>query len=185
MWVEPMEALLDQIHAKITPAYKAIGLAPPKVFRIYRDVRFSKDKTPYKTHIAGVLMTKKGQAALYVSLGESHELSGAGSWQFEPPQLARWRKAVVDAKKGAELAKLVAAAKARKWDIHARDALTRVPKGVPEDHPRADLARLKGLSFGFPDIPKGLIYKPALATWLAERATQAAPMCAWIAKNIK
>src|SRR5688572_4317860 len=81
LWLRPMEALLEDVHARLAPAYKGVGLAAPKVFRIYRDVRFSKDKVPYKTHIAGVIMAGKGgadsvmdqPAALYVSFGDSEE----------------------------------------------------------------------------------------------------------------
>src|SRR6266850_6243211 len=54
-WVEPMTALLTEVGAKLANAYAPAKLAPPKLFRIYRDTRFSKDKTPYKTHVAGVL----------------------------------------------------------------------------------------------------------------------------------
>lgn len=177
LWLRPMEALLDDIRAKLR-------LKEAKVFRIHRDVRFGKDKTPYKTHIAGVIMTGKGPAALYVSLG-SEEFSGAGSWMWEPEQLVRWRKALLDKKKGGEIAKIVKAARARKWEVGGHDELVRVPRGFPPDHPLADLARMKGLTVGFPDIPKGLIYKRGLVDWLAERAKQAAPMCSWIAKNVR
>jgi uncharacterized protein (TIGR02453 family) len=185
LWVIPMEALLETVHARISRAYKGIGLAEPKVFRIHRDVRFAKDKTPYKTHIAGVLMTKKGQAALYVSLGGDHEFTGAGAYHLEPDQLVRWRKALLDPKKGAEIAKLVAGARARKWELEAHGELVRVPRGFPAEHPRADLARMKGITVGFPAIPRGLIHKPGFATWLSDRAIQAAPLCTWIAKNVR
>jgi uncharacterized protein (TIGR02453 family) len=148
-------------------------------------VRFAKDKTPYKTHIAGVLMTKKGQAALYVSLGGDHELVGSGAYHLEPEQLVRWRKALLDPKQGAALDAIVAAAKARKSELHGHDTLVRVPRGFPPDHPRADLARMKGITIGFPAIPRGLIHKPAFAAWLVDRATQAAPLCTWIAKNVR
>lgn len=184
LWLRPMEALLEDVHARAARAYKGIGLADPKVFRIHRDVRFAKDKTPYKTHIAGCIMTRKGPAALYVSFG-AEEFSGAGSWMLEPDQLARWRKALLDKKRGGEIARLLAAARARRWDVEAHDELVRVPRGFPADHPLADLARMKGVTVGFPAIPKGLIYKRGLATWLAERVVQAAPLCAWIAKNVR
>src|SRR5204863_238827 len=82
-----------------------------------------------KTHIAGVIGTKKGPVALYVSLGGDHEFSGSGAYHLEPDQLVRWRKALLDPKKGAEIAKLVAAAKAKKWEIHGHDALVRVLRG--------------------------------------------------------
>src|SRR5689334_101803 len=54
-WVAPMKALLDDVKAKLAAPYKPLKLGEPKVMRIYRDTRFSKDKTPYKTHIGAVL----------------------------------------------------------------------------------------------------------------------------------
>jgi uncharacterized protein (TIGR02453 family) len=188
LWLRPMEALLSDVRTKILPAFKALGLAEPKVFRIHRDVRFSKDKTPYKTHIAGVIMTGKSNAseemsakpcALYVSLGD-HEGVGSGSWHLEPDQLARWRKLLLDKKKGAELDKIL---KGKKVEGHS--VLQRVPRGFPEDHPRAHLAKMKGVTITFPDIPRGLIHKPAFSTWLTDHARSAAPLCTWISKNVR
>src|SRR6185312_13298938 len=85
LWQRPMEALLGEVRAKLAPAYRGIELSEPKIFRIHRDVRFSKDKTPYKTHIAGVIGTG-GAAAIYVHLG-LEEFTGAGAWELEPDKL--------------------------------------------------------------------------------------------------
>ena len=54
-WVTPLTELLTQVRDKLVPVYKPLQLAEPVVLRIYRDVRFSKTKAPYKTHIAGVI----------------------------------------------------------------------------------------------------------------------------------
>ena len=58
-WQKPMKALLHDAHARLDEAYQHCDLDEPKVFRIFRDVRFSKDKTPYKTHVAGILPLKR------------------------------------------------------------------------------------------------------------------------------
>src|SRR5258706_15964704 len=55
VWVNPMLALLGEVTEKLRAAYKPLALGEPKVMRIYRDTRFAKDKSPYKTHIAGVI----------------------------------------------------------------------------------------------------------------------------------
>src|SRR5437762_1849761 len=55
LWHEPMQALLEELHARLDPLFRKPRLAPPKIFRLQRDIRFSADKSPYKTHIAGVL----------------------------------------------------------------------------------------------------------------------------------
>jgi uncharacterized protein (TIGR02453 family) len=190
LWLRPMEAMLEDVRAAIAPAYKAVGLAKPKIFRIHRDVRFSKDKTPYKTHIAGLLSTGKGgsgvteqAAALYVSFG-MEEFAAAGLWHFGPEQLARWRKRLLDGKKGGEIGKLAAAATKRGWTLDGEDSTVRVPRGFSDDHPRAELAKRKGFAVGFPPLAKGLIYKPALVRALADRAIAAAPLVTWLAKNV-
>src|SRR5438105_12944431 len=51
----PMKALIDDLHAKLTRQYKRFALRPPKLFRIYRDTRFSKDKSPFKTGSSAVI----------------------------------------------------------------------------------------------------------------------------------
>jgi uncharacterized protein (TIGR02453 family) len=187
-WVAPMEALLEQVAAGLKPAYKGIALAEPKLFRIHRDVRFSKDKSPYKTQCAGVISTGKGGvmesgAALYLQLG-LEEYCGAGFYVFTPEQLARWRKKVAADKTGAELAGLIAAAKQAGMKHDAHEVLARPPRGIDPDHPRVDLLRHKGCVLGFPAIPRGLIHKPAFAAWLIEQGTRAAPVVRWVQKHV-
>src|SRR6476469_7272717 len=68
-WVEPMTALLGDVAARLAKTYAPIKLQPPKLFRIYRDTRFSKDKSPYKTHVAGRIGLREGCSALYLHVG--------------------------------------------------------------------------------------------------------------------
>jgi len=55
LWVQPFTALLGEVAKRLAPAYKGVALTEPKLFRIHRDVRFGKDKTPYKTHVGGLV----------------------------------------------------------------------------------------------------------------------------------
>ncbi len=188
-WVAPMTALLGEVGARLGGAYPGIALAEPKLFRIHRDVRFGKDKSPYKTQIAGIISTaRKGAvtesgAAVYLHLG-LEEYAGAGFYVFTPEQLVRWRKKVAAERTGKEIAGLIAAATQAGLSLDAHDVLVRVPRGLDPEHPRAELLRHKGCVLGFPAIPKGLIHKPALATWLAEQATRAAPVVRWVQKHV-
>src|SRR5262245_22257352 len=70
-WVAPMTALLAEVSAKLAKAYAPLKMAPAKLFRIYRDTRFAKDKSPYKTHIAGVIpfTGKASSMPMYVHIG--------------------------------------------------------------------------------------------------------------------
>src|SRR5262249_11967793 len=157
-WQQPMEALLAEVAAGLAPAYRGAKLSPPKIFRIHRDVRFAADKSPYKTHIAGVIHVGSpknptmGAAAMYLHLG-LEDYCGAGHYIFEGDQLTRWRKLVAADKSGREIAGMVADAKQRGMVIEAHETLQRVPKPYDAEHPRADLLRHKGLIAGFPAIP--------------------------------
>src|ERR1700689_3830898 len=75
----------------------------PKIFRPYRDVRFSRDKTPYKTHIGAVI-----GGTGYIQLSAEGLGAGAGMWQLSPEQLARYRAAVASDRAGAELERITA-----------------------------------------------------------------------------
>jgi uncharacterized protein (TIGR02453 family) len=188
-WVAPMKALLDDVAPRLAPAFKPVKLAPPKVMRIYRDVRFSKDKTPYKTHIGAVISTagkslsEGGNAALYVHIGLEEEFCGVGTYEFDAPKLAKWRKAVAG-KHGAPLEKLLWKLRGNGYTVGAHDDYKRVPKGFDEDHPRAELLKMRGLTCAFPKIPKGLLFKPALAEFLVEHGKATAPLVKWIHDHV-
>ena len=102
-WHAPMEALLAAVRAGVDDAFEYVELGEPKVFRIYKDTRFARDKSPFKTHVAGVVMARGGggsaitevPAALYLSLGsgEGANVSGHGQYMMSPGQLARFRAA--------------------------------------------------------------------------------------------
>jgi uncharacterized protein (TIGR02453 family) len=112
-----------------------------KVFRPYRDVRFSADKSPYKTAI-GALLTGGG----YVQLSADGLASGCGRWHLEPEALTRFRDAVAADRSGGRLEQIVGELRATGVDVTSRDALKTVPRGYPKDHPRAELLRCKGLA---------------------------------------
>ncbi len=127
----PMEALLAELEPEFGEG---------KIFRPYRDVRFSKDKTPYKTAIGATLA-----GGGYVQLSATGLGAGSGMYQMASDQLARFRASVVDDATGVPLAGLVDAARVAGMDVSAHDSLKTAPKGYPKDHPRIDLLRQKGL----------------------------------------
>src|SRR3954467_13377974 len=112
-----------------------------KIFRPYRDVRFSADKTPYKTHMGAIL-----DSGGYVQLGGEGPAAGRGVWHLEGEQLTRFRAAVDDDGSGELLVKIVAALEADRIEVISREALKSAPRGYDKDHPRADLLRRKGLA---------------------------------------
>jgi uncharacterized protein (TIGR02453 family) len=126
----PMEALLEEL---------APEWGEGRIFRPYRDIRFSSDKSPYKTNIAAVV----GDG--YVQLTADGLGAGCGMYEMARDQLDRYRKAVVDDRSGGDLAAMVAEAKAARLEITAHEILKTAPRGYPKDHPRIELLRHKGL----------------------------------------
>jgi uncharacterized protein (TIGR02453 family) len=127
----PMEELL----AELEPEFGA-----GRLFRPYRDVRFSRDKSPYKTNIAAMI----GQG--YVQLTAQGLSAGCGMWEMAPDQLERYRAAVSEERSGRALERLVAEAKAAGAGVMGHGVLKTAPRGYPKDHPRVELLRYKGIA---------------------------------------
>src|SRR5215813_11514413 len=100
LWRLPMTALIEDIARRLAPVYRPLRLDPPGLLRIHRDLRFSHDRTPYKTHITAVLrpagapIAHVGNAALYLEIGLEGEYAGVGCYQFNAERMARWPRAV-------------------------------------------------------------------------------------------
>ncbi len=126
----PMEALLAQLE-------RTHGEG--KIFRPNRDVRFSADKSPYKTNIAAT-MANGG----YVSLDADGFAVGTGYYMMAKDQLATFRAAIDDDTEGPKLEKLIGRLRAAGLEVTAHDTLKTAPRGFPKDHPRIELLRMKG-----------------------------------------
>ena len=127
----PMVALLDELEPEFGPG---------KIFRPYRDVRFSSDKSPYKTTISATLHNGG-----YIQLSAHGLAAGNGMYMMARDQLTRYRQAAADEASGGALENLVTAAARQGIEITGHDRLKTVPRGYPPDHPRAALLRNKGL----------------------------------------
>lgn len=189
-WVAPMTELLEQVSAGLAKTYAPRKLAV-KVMRIYRDVRFAKDKAPYKTHIAGLVSITGarpidgGVSALYAHFGVDEEYLGAGTYFFDPAQLAKWRKLVLAERTGAPLAQRIAKLRKAGYRVGGFDDYKRMPRGLPDDHPRAELLRMRGLSVGFPPPPKGILHEPRFARWLVTHAKASVPITTWLLDQLR
>jgi uncharacterized protein (TIGR02453 family) len=183
-WVEPMSTLLDELRARIAKAYAPVKLSPPKLFRIYRDTRFAKDKSPYKTHVAGMIYAGT-TGAIYLHFGIAEEFVGVGTYFFEDKQVPRWRKLVAADATGKPLAALVGKLRKAGYTVGGHDDYKKVPKGFAPDHPRAEFLKMKGLTAGFPHMPAGTLHRPDLVDWLVGHAKATAPLVVWLARNVK
>jgi len=152
----PLEALAAALEAEFGAA---------KFFRPYRDVRFAKDKTPYKTHQGAWF----AESSRYLHVSAAGLMVAGGYWDTSSAQVERLRRAVSDDVAGAELDRSIAAARKAGLTLDGHQ-LTRVPSGYPKEHPRADLLRYKSLTahreFGSP-------------AWLTTKRAQAEVAKAW------
>jgi len=127
----PMAALVAELENEFGPG---------KIFRPYRDVRFSADKSPYKTEIAATL-----ERGGYLRL-DAHGLgAGAGMYMMDRDELVRFRGAVDAEPSGRALDAVVDDLARQKIDVRGHERLARVPRGFASDHPRAELLKCKGL----------------------------------------
>jgi uncharacterized protein (TIGR02453 family) len=185
-WNRPMLLLLAEARAAIDRAYAHCELGEPRVFRIYRDVRFSKDKSPYKTHLAGHLSiqsqskAQEAPTAIYLHVGHDERLGAAGLYMMDAPALSRFRTAVTDEARGKELQKIMARLEKKGFVTGARETLKKVPKGFDPEHPRADLLKGKGLFVTFPPMPKKVLSSRKVLDWLLPHAKDAAPFVEWL-----
>ena len=127
----PMAELLDEL---------AEEFGPGRIARPYRDVRFSPDKSPYKTSIYAIL-----EDGGYVNFSADGLVAGIGYYQMAPDQLDCYRLAVADDKSGAELVGIIERLTAGQVEVGGSSGLKSAPRGYPKDHPRIELLRHKGL----------------------------------------
>lgn len=178
-----------QIHrdvVKVTAVELSEELAefgPFHLFRPHNDLRFSKNKPPYKTH-QGMYGESEGGAGHYVQISARGLMCGTGYYGMAKDQLDRFRRAVDADNTGTELVAIVAALTKQRYTIGAIDELKTAPRGYPKDHPRIELIRRKGLmmskDFG---APKWIHTKQA-ARRIRDVWAAAAPMNAWLDAHV-
>jgi uncharacterized protein (TIGR02453 family) len=130
---------LEELAATVEAEFGRLHL-----FRPYRDVRFSKDRSPYKT-AAGAVTEGEGGEAYYVQLSSAGLMAATGHYQMANDQLERFRAAVDDPTSGPEVEAIAAELEGAGYTLGAMSELKTAPRGYPRDHPRIGLLRRKGL----------------------------------------
>jgi uncharacterized protein (TIGR02453 family) len=119
-----------------------------KMFRQNRDIRFSRDKSPYKTNTYGILYGAAIAAqGLYASISADGLVAGSGYHLMAPDQLDRFRQGVADGRLGSQLVKAVDEAQRAGFELWG-ETLATAPRGYPRDHERIELLRRKNLTLG-------------------------------------
>lgn len=183
----PLELFVYELRERLGHVYPGLEDVEPHFFRIQRDTRFARDREPYKTNVSADLPIRPlpegaephGRPGVYVSFGLDEELMAVGSWYLPPQALARYRSAVDHAGEGPEIQRIVDDLRADGFDLTSMETLKRVPPSYPQDHPRADLLRRKGLA-AYVCPPDGLAATPDLLDWAVDKLTRAEPLTAWL-----
>jgi uncharacterized protein (TIGR02453 family) len=165
----PMAELADELSEEFGEV---------KIFRPNRDVRFSADKSPYKTQIGATIGTG------YVQLSARGLAAGNGMYVLAPDQLDRYRQAVAHDVTGAELERIVGVVTGDGITLSSHDSLKTAPRGYPPDHRRIDLLRHKGL-IAWREWP----VEPWLSTAAAkdhirEFLARSQPLAVWLADHV-
>jgi len=184
-WTENKERYERNVRAPVEELLVALGgeFGPThKIFRPYRDVRFSHDKTPYKTNL-GASLTDRHGSVWYLALSATGMYAGGGGYQLDTDQLARLRAAVADDVTGGELVELAAAVEKKGYEIRG-EALKRVPKPWDADHPRARFLRHKGLYLGRDLAPASWMGTKKAVDRIAAIWREMQPIQAWLRTNV-
>lgn len=187
----PAQAFVHQLGARLTAIAPGLHYDPTlsgrgSIMRLYRDVRFSQDKSPYRTNLGIVFWLGEGKKTerpgYYFELTRDGAGFFGGVYQFDAGQLEVYRQAVLDAHQGAQLAQIVADLRADKRYRVGGEHFKRVPRNIPADHPRADLLRHNGLYVVTGELmPSSLVTSPELMDVCLEHAARMAPLLHWLA----
>jgi uncharacterized protein (TIGR02453 family) len=184
---EPLEALCRALAERFEARHLPLRADPAhSPFRIYRDVRFSADKSPYKTHVSASFpwAGEGGGVGGYFHFQPGEMFAGGGMWHPMPAQLAAWRR-LIDEDLPTVRAALQSPEFATTFGEVEGDRLKRVPTGFAADHPGAELLKLKDVTFGrrlsddevlSPDLPERLTDTFAAAVPVLRLLASLAPL---------
>jgi uncharacterized protein (TIGR02453 family) len=179
-WFQPRKSVYESACQEPLKAL-TIALDPPfgadRLSRIYRDIRFSKDKSPYKTHVSA----RTRGAVLWLSSEGLYV--GTGLYMPDPPTLRRLREAISHDASGKALADLIKTLRRKGYEVETHESVESVPRGYGADHPRLDLLRMKDIHAGKTLAPSDLSTAAAV-TKVRKVIDDVAPFGEWLSKHV-
>ena len=184
--LEPARAFVADMGKRLATLRPAVNADPRinrSLFRINRDTRFSKDKSPYKTHMAIWFWEGSGKrmecSGYYVHVEPERLMLGVGIYGFPKPILEAYRERVANKRHGPALVRILADRERRGCHIGGAH-FKRVPRGYPADHPRADLLKFNGLYAGIDGPVPEEFTSNALLEYCFERFVDMTPLHEWL-----
>jgi len=172
----PMEALAGSLEGLFGSAH---------LYRPYRDLRFTKDKRPYKENAAVSFGGRGPRAAAgrHVHLDAGGIFVAAGAYRLEGETLAAYRRAAAAPRPGEALRRVLDELKAQGYEIHG-EQLKRAPQGVAPDHPRAGLLRRKGVAAVRTWSVEPWLFTPEAGDRIVRALADAEPLVAWLQSHV-
>jgi uncharacterized protein (TIGR02453 family) len=162
---EPMEQLVAELGA---------DPASTKISRVNRDIRFSRNKAPYRTYIAA------GFDGNYISLSPAGLYVGAGLYKPEPAALARLRSAIDSNESGPPLQRIVTSLRRKDYQVDTHEKLASTPRGYSADHPRIELLRMKDIFAGKAFPPEAWFSTRSALDRIKRVLTDIRPLADWL-----
>ena len=187
-WEKHKAVYNDAVRAPMTALCQALvpEFAPDgqssKVFRPYRDVRFAKDKTPYKTH-QGAFVPAGPACGWYVEISARGVRTGGGFYDASGPDLARVRESIDHEATGKELQRILAKLERAGFEVGG-EKLKTSPRGYDADHPRIELLRHKSITVGKPYGFDKVIHTPALLDAVRKDWRALRPLVEWVSARL-
>jgi uncharacterized protein (TIGR02453 family) len=169
---EPLASLLEELEPRFGPG---------KLFRPNRDIRFSEDKSPYKTAQGAVASVQEG-VGYYLQISADGLLVGGGYHSHTPAQLARYRNSVDASGTGEALRQIVEAVAAAGFAVEG-EKLKTVPRGYAREHPRAELLKHKSLSASVTLGRQDWLGTPAAVQDIAGLWEDLRPLVDWVSRH--
>jgi uncharacterized protein (TIGR02453 family) len=188
-YLEPAKSFVETVAAALEELVPGINTEPRvngSIFRINRDTRFSKDKTPYKDHLDFWFWQGERKAALsglVRRIAPAAVTVGAGAHGFDATRLARYRAAVTDATAGADLVATISRLEADGHEVGG-ETYTRTPRGFDVDDERARLLR-HGALYAHAELPAPLATDTKLPATLLRHWRAFTPLHAWLTAHVE
>lgn len=173
---EQVRGPFEALAAELEPEF-----GPVKLFRPFRDVRFSADKSPYKLHIG---MVTRDPAAHYLQLAADGLLVGGGAYAVPTPAIARFRQLVADPRTAGDVEATLEELADAGFALMPDGALRTAPRGYPADHPRIELLRATRLAVARSEPPADWMWDAGAADVIRARWWAVSVWCDWLRSSL-
>jgi uncharacterized protein (TIGR02453 family) len=179
--------VLGELLRTIAPGIIAMPKIDKSIFRLHRDVRFSKNKSPYKTNL-GILWWEGNRkkmecSGFYFHVEPGYFFLGAGLYMFTDDLLKKYRHLVYNPTKVKELDKIIVGLKKKKFELGGK-TFKKVPRGFDAEYPYSDYLLHSGIYVYNKSVDLKRLQKENVANLVYKKFTEMLPLHRWLVKNI-